>query len=139
MQRWLMMAFVPLLLLLLMGCGSSTDTAPVERVKGFVAAAEAKDVNQMVQFLLPEERRDAAMQLRQVMPSVQTVQYKNPTYELKDNDGSTAYVRVTGQIYAETASGEQVEQPIDQLLTLVKQDGEWYIKASEVQLPQISP
>lgn len=126
-------------LVLLTACGGSTagpdSNAPVERVKGFVAAAEAKDVDAMVQFLLPDQRRDAAFQLRQVMATVESIEYRDPVYTPKDNDGTTAHVQVSGVVAATTVDGESAERQIDQLLTLVNQDGQWYINGSEVQLP----
>ena len=127
-----------LLLAFLVGCGGSsgsTDQAPIEQVKAFVKATEARDVDAMVALLTPQTRRDAGWQLRQVMPKVQTFEYRQAQYELSSNDGTKALVQVSGLIVATTTDGKQVEQSINQLIELEKIDGTWYISSNGVQIP----
>lgn len=124
--------------LMLVACGNTADdTAPVERVKAFVAASEARDVDQMVSMIAPDNRRDAGWQLRQMMPAVTSIEYRDAQYQLADNDGTTAHVQVVGTVTAQMDDGRSVDVPTSQLVELSKQDGIWYITSNGVQPPTV--
>ena len=130
--RWL----IVLCLAVLSACGA--DNAPVERVKEFVAATEARDVDRMVAMIAPEDRRDAGWQLRQVMPRVEEIKLTEPQYVLDDggdNDDNTARVRVSGLMVGKTSEGEPINAPSSQLIELVKVDGVWYITGNGLEPP----
>jgi hypothetical protein len=129
--KWLAL----LCLVLLAACGGD-DTAPVNQVKAFVAATEARDVDAMVALMTPSSRRDAQWQLNQVMPTVTSIQYRDAQYRLEEIKDGRAYVQIAGTLIAATSDGQSVEQPIAQLVELVQTDGTWYIAANNLQLPQ---
>ncbi|HYF65163.1 MAG TPA: hypothetical protein VD886_20215, partial [Herpetosiphonaceae bacterium] len=79
-------------LVLLAACGGD-DTAPVNQVKAFVAATEARDVDAMVALMTPSSRRDAQWQLNQVMPSVTAIAYRDAQYRLEEIKDGRAYVQ----------------------------------------------
>jgi hypothetical protein len=129
--KWLAL----LCLVLLAACGGD-DTAPVNQVKAFVAATEARDVDAMVALMTPSSRRDAQWQLNQVMPTVTSIQYRDAQYRLEEIKDGRAYVQIAGTLVAATSDGQSVEQPVAQLVELVQTDGIWYIAANNFQLPQ---
>lgn len=129
--KWLAL----LCLVLLAACGGD-DAAPVNQVKAFVAATEARDVDAMVALMTPSSRRDAQWQLNQVMPTVTSIQYRDAQYRLEEIKDGRAYVQIAGTLVAATSDGQSVEQPIAQLVELVQTDGTWYIAANNLQLPQ---
>ena len=129
--KWLAL----LCLVLLAACGGD-DTAPVNQVKAFVAATEARDVDAMVALMTPSSRRDAQWQLNQVMPTVTSIQYRDAQYRLEEIKDGRAYVQIAGTLVAATSDGKSVEQPVAQLVELVQTDGTWYIAANNFQLPQ---
>ena len=122
-------------LVLLAACGGD-DTAPVNQVKAFVAATEARNVDAMVALMTPDSRRDAQWQLNQVMPTVTAISYRDAQYRLEEIKDGRAYVQIAGTLVASTSDGQTVEQPIAQLVELVQTDGTWYIAANNFQLPQ---
>jgi hypothetical protein len=124
-----------LLLVILAACGGD-DTAPVNQVKAFVAATEARNVDQMLALMVPDARRDAGWQLRQVMPKVESIQYRDPQYKLEKIENDRAFVQIAGTLSARSSDGQDVEQAVTQLVELVKQDGTWYITSNGFQLPQ---
>lgn len=132
--KWLVCVFW----VLLVACGTD-ETAPVNQVKAFVAATEARNVDAMVALMAPDARRDAKWQLNQVMPNVQTIQYRDAKYRFEEIKNDRAYVQVTGTLVASTSDGENVEQPVTQLVELVQQDGTWYIAANNLPVPQAPP
>lgn len=119
-----------LLLSALTGCGSNSsgdDQAPVAQVRAFADATQARDVDAMVALLTPETRRDARWQLEQALSSVQSLEYTNPTFLLSENDGSVAYVQVSGSVTALTTDNDSRDLPVHQLVELHKVDGTWLI------------
>lgn len=130
--RWL----IVLWLAALAACGA--DNAPVERVKEFVAATEARDVDRMVALIAPEDRRDAGWQLRQAMPRLAEIKLTEPQYVLDDagdSDDSTARVRLSGLLVGKTTDGQAINVPSNQLIELVKQDGAWYVTGNGFEPP----
>ena len=134
---------VVIMVCMLVACGGEadtaglSDTAPVQQVEAFVAATEARDVDAMLALLTPDVRRDAGWQLRQTMPQVERIAYLDPTYVLQANDGRQAFVEVSGLLVASTSDGRETEQPVTQLVELENIDGQWFITANGIQLPEV--
>ena len=128
--KWLVL----LSCVLLVACGAD-ETAPVNQVKAFVAATEARNVDAMVALMAPDARRDAKWQLNQVMPTVQSIQCRDAKYRFEEIKNDRAFVQVTGTLLASTSDGQNVEQPVTQLVELVQQDGTWYIAANNLPVP----
>ena len=123
------------LLLTLTACGGD-DTAPVNQVKAFVAATEERNVDRMVALMVPEMRRDAGWQLRQVMPRIQSIDYQDDQYTLEKIDDGRAYVQVNGILVAQMTDGQTVEYPANQLVELIEQDdGTWLVANSGFEIP----
>ena len=123
------------LLLTLTACGGD-DTAPVNQVKAFVAATEERNVDRMIALMIPDMRRDAGWQLRQVMPRIQSIDYQDDQYTLEKIDDGRAYVQVNGILVAQMTDGQTVEYPANQLVELIEQDdGTWLVANSGFEIP----
>ncbi|ABX03835.1 MAG TPA: hypothetical protein DEF47_24950 [Herpetosiphon sp.] len=123
------------LLLTLTACGGD-DTAPVNQVKAFVAATEERNVDRMIALMVPDMRRDAGWQLRQVMPRIQSIDYQDDQYTLEKIDDGRAYVQVNGILVAQMTDGQTVEYPANQLVELIEQDdGTWLVANSGFEIP----
>ncbi len=122
------------LLLTLTACGGD-DTAPVNQVKAFVAATEERNVDRMVALMVPEMRRDAGWQLRQVMPRIELIDYQNDQYTLEKIEDGRAFVQINGTLVAQMTDGQKVEYPANQLVELVEQDGTWLVANSGFEVP----
>src|SRR5512145_564027 len=84
-----------------------TDRRPVEVVKGFVAAMEAKDPSGMLLFFEPTVfRREIGHELRTYIEYIEEIRFDNPHYELVDNDGDIAHVRLTATMRYRLNTGE---------------------------------
>ena len=114
------------LLLTLTACGGD-DTAPVNQVKAFVAATEERNVDRMVALMVPEMRRDAGWQLRQVMPRIKSIDYQNDQYTLEKIEDGRAYVQVNGTLMGQMANGTSIDYPANQLVELIYQNGTWMV------------
>ncbi|MBM7844532.1 MULTISPECIES: hypothetical protein [Herpetosiphon] len=123
------------LLLTLTACGGD-DTAPVNQVKAFVAATEERNVDRMVALMVPEMRRDAGWQLRQVMPRIKSIDYQNDQYTLEKIEDGRAYVQINGTLVGQMDDGAAINYPANQLVELVEQDdGTWLVANSGFEVP----
>ncbi|WP_110515115.1 hypothetical protein [Herpetosiphon llansteffanensis] len=123
------------LLLTLTACGGD-DTAPVNQVKAFVAATEERNVDRMVALMVPEMRRDAGWQLRQVMPRIKSIDYQNDQYTLEKIEDGRAYVQINGTLVGQMDDGASINYPANQLVELVEQDdGTWLVANSGFEVP----
>ena len=114
------------------------DGRPVEVVKGFVSAVEAKDASQMLSYVEPTVlKKEIGPEIRAYVEYIDEIHFDNARYELIDNDGDRAHVRWTGtmrykvNLGSETKSGEKA---VDTTVELVKIEGAWYLRG--VSLPK---
>ena len=134
--RWALLAAGLLLaagvaLLLLRVNDPRNDARPIEVVKGFVGAIEAKNADAMLQFVEPTiARREISPELRSYVEYLREVRFDSPRYELLDNDGEQAHVRwIASMHYVLDLGDEQKtgDRPIDTTFTLTKFEGTWYL------------
>lgn len=114
------------------------DQRPVEVVRGFVAAIEAKDATKMLAHLEPTVfKRELGPEIRAYLEYVESVSFENARYELLDNDGDLAHVRWTATMRYRVNLGDEVkagDRAIDTTFELTKIEGAWYLR--RVNLPQ---
>lgn len=114
------------------------DPRPVEVVRNFVAATEARDVSRMLELVEPTDlKRQMSPELRAYMEYVTEFDFTNDVYTLVDSDGSIAHVRLTGMVrytldYGTVHSGEN---QVDSLFELVMLEGSWYLRS--LALPEL--
>lgn len=125
-------------LLLVRANDPRADTRPLEVVKGFAAAIEAKSADQMLSFVEPTiARREISPELRAYVEYLREVRFDNPRYELLDNNGERAHVRWTASMHYVLDMGDEQktgDRPIDTTFELVKFEGTWYLRSAK--LPQ---
>ena len=115
-----------------------SDTRPVEVVKGFVAAVEAKDASKMLSFVVPTDiKREIGPEVRAYLEYIESLTFSDATYTLVDSDGQTAHVRWTATMHYKLNLGDEVksgDKPVDTVFELTKIEGAWYLQ--NAQLPQ---
>lgn len=115
-----------------------SDQRPIEVVRGFVAAVEARDASKMLSYLEPTVfKREIGPEIRAYVEYIKEINIDNAQYQLLDNDGNIARVRWTGTMRYQIDFGSEVksgEKPIDTTFELTKLEGAWYLRS--VQLPQ---
>lgn len=135
--RWALLAAVLLLvagggLLLARANDPKRDTRPIEVVKGFAAAIEAKNADTMLSFVEPTiARREISPDLRSYVEYLREVRFDNARYELLDNDGDKAHVRWTASMHYVLDLGDEQktgDRPIDTTFELTKFEGTWYLR-----------
>jgi hypothetical protein len=113
------------------------DPRPVETVRGFVAAIEARDATKMLSYLEPSVlKRQIGPEVRAYVEYIHEMRFDDARYELLASDGERARVRLTATLrytvdYGELRSGER---PVDATYELRKIEGAWYL--SGINLPQ---
>ena len=111
------------------------DPRPVEVVKGFVAAVEARDATAMLAYLEPTvARREISPEVRAYMAYVERISFSDSRYELLDNDGDRAHVRWTATMDYQVRELGGGQRAIDTTIELRKIEGRWYLH--RVQLPE---
>ena len=111
------------------------DQRPVDVVKGFVAAVEAKDPTKMLSYVEPTvARREIGPEVRAYVEYIDTISFANPRYELLDNDGDLAHVRWTAQMSYQLRELGGGQKAVDTTFELRKIEGAWYLHS--VKLPQ---
>ncbi|HEX5689020.1 MAG TPA: hypothetical protein VFX76_03415, partial [Roseiflexaceae bacterium] len=115
-----------------------TDQRPVEVVRGFVAALEARDASQMLAYAVPTDaKKELGPEVRAYLEYVDSLSFSDANYTLIDNDGERAHVRWTGTMHYRLNFGSEVkagDKPIDTVYELTKFEGAWYL--SSVTPPQ---
>jgi uncharacterized membrane protein YvbJ len=115
-----------------------SDTRPVEVVKGFVAAVEAKDASKMLSFVVPTDiKREIGPEVRAYLEYIDALTFSDAAYTLVDNDGQTAHVRWTATMHYKLNFGDETksgDKPVDTVFELTKIEGAWYLQ--NAQLPQ---
>jgi hypothetical protein len=112
------------------------DTRPVEVVRNFAAALEARDVSAMLALLEPSDlTRQLSPELRIYVEYLRKIDFQDDTYELLANDGVHAQVRWTATMRYTIDIGREItgEHPVDSIVRLTKLEGSWYL--SSVELP----
>lgn len=139
--RWALLAGALLLavgvaLLLLRNADPRGDTRPIEVVKGFAAAIEAKDADRLLALVEPTiYRREISPEVRAYVEYLEQARFENARYELLDNDGERAHVRWTANmIYTLNLGDERKsgERPIDMTFELAKFEGQWYLHSAKM-------
>ena len=110
-----------------------SDPRPVEVVKGFVAALEAKDASKALAFVVPTDiKKEIGPEVRAYLEYVDSLSFSDANYQLLDNDGERAHVRWTAMMHyklnlgSETKSGDK---PVDNVYELIKVEGAWYLQS----------
>ena len=107
------------------------DQRPVEAVKGFVAAMEARDATKMLSFAEPTDAaKEIGPEVRAYMEYVEEISFKDATYTLLDNDGQRAHVRWTANMHYRVNLGDEVkvgDKPIETIFELTKFEDAWYL------------
>ncbi len=115
-----------------------SDQRPIEVVRGFVAAVEARDASKMLSYVEPTVfKKEIGPEIRAYIEYIKEIRIDNAHYELLDNDGDIAHVRWTGTMHYQIDFGSEVksgEKAIDTTFELSKLEGAWYLRS--VQLPQ---
>ena len=111
-----------------------SDTRPVELVKNFTSAIEAKDATRMLSYVEPTVyRREISPEVRAYVEYLQEARFENARYELLDNDGGRAHVRWTALMHYTLNLGSQTksgDRPIDTVFELTKFEGNWYLHSA---------
>ena len=111
-----------------------SDPRPVEVVRGFVAAVEAKDPSKMLSYAVPTERkREIGPEVRAYLEYVEAISFSDARYTLLDNDGERAHVRWTATMHYRLNLGSQVksgDKPVDTVYELIKIEGAWYLSSA---------
>lgn len=112
------------------------DTRPIEVVRNFAAALEARDVSAMLALLEPSDlTRQLSPELRIYVEYLRKIDFQDDAYELLANDGVHAQVRWTATMHYTIDIGREIsgEHPVDSIVRLTKLEGSWYL--SSVELP----
>jgi hypothetical protein len=116
---------------------SRADQRPVETVRAFIGALEARDATAMLAQVEPTVlKRQLGPEIRAYVEYITEIRFDDARYELLANDGERAQVRMTATMvytidYGERRSGQT---PIDATYDLRLVEGAWYL--SGVTLPQ---
>lgn len=118
--------------LLLVGCGASEpidNEAPVQTVRDFVAAWEARDTSQILSLVEPAEWRDEiSPEVRSYTGLLAALEFENPTYTLVENTGENAQVQFQSLVRYTLQDQRSGEVEIDVILELVKVEKNWYLQ-----------
>ena len=110
-----------------------SDPRPVEVVKGFVAALEAKDASRMLAYAVPTDvKKEIGPEVRAYLEYVDSITFSDASYTLLDSDGERAHVRWTATMHYKLNFGSQVksgDKPIDTVYELTKFEGAWYLSS----------
>jgi hypothetical protein len=114
------------------------DQRPVEVVRGFAAAIEAKDASRMLSYALPTDaKKELGPEVRAYLEYVDSISFSDARYTLLDNDGERAHVRWTSTMHYQLNFGSEIksgDKAIDTVYELTKFEGGWYL--SSVTPPQ---
>ncbi|HMO58900.1 MAG TPA: hypothetical protein PKA05_04810 [Roseiflexaceae bacterium] len=116
----------------------AADTRPVEVVRGFAAAIEARDVSRMLAYVEPTDlKRQVSPELRAYLDYLEEVRFSNAQYQLLSNDGQRAEVRWTAAMTYRINYGDEQHSgshPVDTTFVLTNIEGAWYL--ASVALPE---
>jgi hypothetical protein len=110
-----------------------SDQRPVEVVKGFVAALEAKDASKALAFVVPTDiKKEIGPEVRAYLEYVESLSFSDANYQLVDNDGERAHVRWTATMHYRLNFGSEVksgDKPVDTIYELIKFENAWYLQS----------
>ncbi len=109
----------------------SDDEAAVQVVKDFITASKDGDVEQIIDLMEPSEDLDPKsmyMELQTATSMMEQVDTENEEYTLEENDGKKAKVLYKANISFAVKGGPQLQQEVESLFTVVKQDNQWYVR-----------
>lgn len=111
------------------------DQRPIDVVKGFAAAVEAKDATAMLSYVEPTVfRREIGPEVRAYLEYVEQISFADAQYQLLDNDGDRAHVRWTGMMSYTLRDLGSGQRAVDTTFELNKIEGSWYLHS--VRLPE---
>lgn len=136
--RGVVLASVGLCLLLVACSGSAERNAPVEVVRQFVAASEARDLNAMLELVEPVEwRKQIVPELQQALAQIEGLSYAEQRFDLLDNENDLAHVRFQGVVMIDLRGRDPLPpRTLDQTFELVRLEGRWYIRGLTLPLPE---
>jgi hypothetical protein len=109
------------------------DQRPVEVVKGFVAALEAKDASKALAFVVPTDiKKEIGPEVRAYLEYVESLSFSDANYQMLDNDGERAHVRWTATMHYKLNFGSEVksgDKPVDTIYELIKFENAWYLQS----------
>jgi hypothetical protein len=110
-----------------------SDPRPVEVVKGFVAALEAKDASKALAFVVPTDiKKEIGPEVRAYLEYVESLSFSDANYQMVDNDGERARVRWTATMHYRLNFGSEVksgDKPVDTIYELIKFENAWYLQS----------
>ena len=110
-----------------------SDPRPVEVVKGFVAALEAKDASKALAFVVPTDiKKEIGPEVRAYLEYVESLSFSDANYQLLDSDGERAHVRWTATMHYKLNFGSEVksgDKPVDTVYELIKFENAWYLQS----------
>jgi hypothetical protein len=131
-------ALLVLLILSVAACTTAVDTeGPVQAVRDFVVALEARDASAIIAQLEPTEwRTQISPELRAYLGLVETIDLYDEQYAVEEHDGELALVRLTGMLdYSLQEGAAAGTQPVDLLFEVVRIDGVWYLRSLDLPPP----
>ena len=109
------------------------DQRPVEVVKGFATAIEAKDPSKMLSYVEPTVfRREMGPEIRAYIAYIETIHFDNPRYEMLENDGEHARVRWTATARYQLRGLGSGQRPVDTTFQLTRIEGAWYLESVDL-------
>ncbi|GAB4207441.1 MAG: hypothetical protein OHK0022_35660 [Roseiflexaceae bacterium] len=108
---------------------------PVEVVKDFAQAVEAKDPSKMLSYIEPTIfRREVGGELRTYIEYINQIRFVDARYELIENDGTLARVRWRATVQYDLRERGSGEYAFDNEIELANVEGSWYLRS--VRLPE---
>src|SRR5262245_55150584 len=109
-----------------------SDQRPIQVVKDFVAALEAKDASKALALVVPTDiKKEIGPEVRAYLEYVESLTFSDANYQLLDNDGERAHVRWTANMHYKLNLGSEVrsgDKPVDTVYELINFEGAWYLQ-----------
>ncbi|NJK80719.1 MAG: hypothetical protein HC876_13510 [Chloroflexaceae bacterium] len=118
----------------LAGCAArGADEAPVQTVRDFLAAWEARDVDAIFNLIEPAPwRREIGPELRSYAGLVEEVAFVNPKYTVLEQSAAQASVQVETTVRYTLRGGRSGERDLNVIVDVVQRDGQWYVRGLDL-------